>query len=218
MKRSSFIAVLAVALIISFLTFPAGAFAGGGATPLEKADRPVLNVGDTWIYQVEKTGEAQDRKYKLTMAVIANNGKEYAIAVDDGKEKLIEYYTLNLNFVRSTDEKGKIIEGCDEMVVFEWPLKQGGYWTREYFCRGDSGPTKTVTEDIRPETLINSEGQEVATLRLTFKRLNAYYGTVFSKRDVWHNPATKFIFKRVDERKGGRREVRELISFTPGTK
>ncbi|MBU3901616.1 hypothetical protein KJ590_01565 [Patescibacteria group bacterium] len=221
MKKDSFIAAIVV-IVVSFLLLPVHSFAGGAVKPLEKAEKPVWQVGDTWVYEVSRTGELQDKKFKATMTVIEITDKGYAVAVDYGGEKTIEYYNKNINFVRATDEKGGMVETCaPEIPVFKWPLEPGKWWKGEYLYQDNktsgSGSVSMTTEVIGPETLINGEGQEIATLKLVSKRANRY-GTFVGKRDLWYDPQTRFIIKRVDERSLGKREERSLISFTPGTK
>lgn len=223
MKKNSFIAVAALIIIVfSFFLLSASSFAGGSVEPLEIVAQPAIwHKGDIRTYAVERTGEIKDRKFKMTMTVIEATDKGYAVAVDYGGEKTIEYYNLKLNFVRATDEKGTLIEECDpEIALFKWPLKAGSWWTGEYYYRDNKGSlsvnnlVKTTTE-AEPETLM-VDNQEIAAMRLTFKKNSAKSKTTYGKREAWYDPISGYLLRRVDDRSLGKKEIRTFLSFTPG--
>ncbi len=213
MKKNRLVAV-ALLVIFAIILLPACSFAGGAVEPLKQAERPVWNVGDTWIYQVVADG----KKLTMKMVVAKSDEKGYTVAVDRGGEKKTEFYNRNLNFVRAEDEKGWMMESCEpQLPSFKWPLKPGQWWSGTYFFQNNQGsgyPMNFSTEVAGPATLINVAGQEVATMKLVFKRTNQY-NRFPSNRETWYDPLTKFVMKRVDESSRGK-EIRELISFTPG--
>lgn len=217
MKKSSFVFAVIVIIVFSFLTLSKHSFAGGAVEPLEKADRPTWQVGDTWIYQQTDTAGP---KSVIKFTVIESNVNGYILVFDNGNKKTVDYYNKDLNYVRSADEKDKPIDSCKpEIPLFKWPLEVGKKWWEGTYYYTDfglySGNVTLKTELTGAETLISPDGKEVATLKLLSKRYNKS-GAYFGKSENWYDPQSLFIFKRINEQSSGRKIERNLTSFTRG--
>lgn len=223
MKKNSLFVIVTIFVVFLFLLFPVCSFAGEALEPLKKAERPVWQVGDTWIYQVTLIDGTQVKKLSMKMTVVESGDKGYTVVVDKDGEKTTQFYNSDLNFVRETDDKGGLIQSfAPEMPSFKWPLKPGQWWKGLYFSQDknqqSSASFSLTTEVAGAETLISTDGKEVATIKLISKRenQNKKVRSFVSVREFWYDPQTRFIIKGVNDLSGGRSEERNLISFTPG--
>lgn len=213
MKKDSLL-LAAVIVVFSFLTILPRSLADNTGDSIE---RPTWKIGDTWIYRVSLDGKPAG---KLAMNVIAIAKEGYTVAVDRDDEKTREFYTRDLNFLKSEDISGNFIEGCGEgMPTFKWPLKIGESWSGSYLAndnRGNANPIILHVKVEKAETLF-SNGKDVKVIKLIFTRENK--DRIFlASREYWYNPGTGYLEKRLDKRRKGKDEVRELVSFTPGPK
>jgi hypothetical protein len=194
--------------------------------PLKKVEKPIWQVGDTWVYQQTDTDGSKIIKSVIKIAVVESNDTGYVTAVDNGDKKTVDFYTKEINYVRTTDEKGKMVKSCEpEIPVFKWPLEPGKSWQGTYSDhrdnKFDSRFVSLTTEVVGAETIVTTNGQEVATLKLVSKRLTRAGKKIvrdkfLGKFETWYDPLSRFVIKRVDYSSSEKTRERNLVSFTPG--
>lgn len=221
MKRMTLVVILtAVVVVFLFSLLPVCSFASGVVKPLEIAERPTWQVGDTWVYELTLTDGSLVKKLPMKMTVIRSDEKGYTVAVDTDGEKTVEFYNRDINFVQAENEKGGMVEVCKpEVPIFQWPLKPGKWWKGLYYfqdnLRTNSFAITLTTEVIGSEFLVGTDGKEIATMKMVSKRENQKK-RFLGQRETWYDPLVRFDIKRVQERALGKKEERNLISFTPG--
>lgn len=218
MKKNVFITATVVFFFLMSLS-PSCSFADGSVGLLGQVEKPIWRIGDTWKYRIDGNPTKISR---MVVQEITSEG--YILAM--GKKARI-FYNRELNFLKRTDETGDVLEECSGsgMPTYNWPLKSGKSWSGScmYYNRSASGTLGLMTfhvEVVGEEILTTADGQKVATLKILFKRENQNR-KVLAQREYWYNPRVGYLEKRVDKRIisgiGKDSEVRELLSFTPGS-
>jgi hypothetical protein len=198
------------------------------------AERPTWAIGDTWTYQVWKTGY---RTYFYTTevvddkATIPGSNEEcyktiyrwyYSLPPAKEEASFVEYYSKQTLEYLGKEENGRFTGPQISQYELKFPLKLGLKWSQSKPNFQPNMPPSEAAKISILYTVVSTEelkapGSTLEAFKIHLGYLLPTHEIDRNYSDLWYSPTAKNFAKRMTysfQRDGSRRvDIRDLIAF-----